>query len=290
MSTDDNQRKESAASSLPLTRRHLVQLGTLGLASAMFPASNAPAQSLTQHVPAAFAKLRNKAALNIGILIFPGIDQIDFTGPFEVLVRVPGAKIHIIGTQADPVRDYNGLVLTPEMTLADTPELDLLVVPGGPGQQALMQDEQVLEFIRRYHATGKPLFSVCTGALLCGGAGILHERRATTHWSTIALLPYFGAIAVDQRVVIDDEIVSAAGVTAGIDGALIIAALLRGDAAAQRIQLGIQYAPEPPFQAGLPSTAPADVLDDVTAKIKPLTESRLQTAKAYAAQMKGRTD
>lgn len=256
----------------------------------MLPTSNASAQSLTQQVPAAFGKLRNKPVLEIGVVIFPGIDQIDFTGPFEVLVRVPGAKIRIIGTQADPVRDYNGLVLTPEMTLAEAPELDLLVVPGGPGQQALMQNEQLLQFIRRHHATGKPLFSVCTGALLCGGAGILDGRRATTHWSAIDLLPYFGAIAVDQRVVIDEEIVSAAGVTAGIDGALIIAALLRGDVAAQRIQLGIQYAPEPPFQAGLPATASADVLDDVTAKIKSLTESRLQTAKAFAAQMKRRTD
>lgn len=250
----------------------------------MLPPFAATSHRLTQEIPAAFARLRNKPVLEIGFVIFPGIDQIDFTGPFEVLVRVPGAKIRIIGTQAEPLIDCNGLVLTPEMPLIDAPELDLLVVPGGPGQQALMHDDNLLAFIRRHDEAGRPLFSVCTGALLCGAAGILNGRRATTHWSAIEFLPYFGAIAVDQRIVIDDSIVSAAGVTAGIDGALIIAALLRGDAAAQSIQLGIQYAPEPPFQSGLPSTAPAEVLADVAAKIEPLTASRRETAKAFAAR------
>ncbi|MFI4876058.1 MAG: DJ-1/PfpI family protein [Blastopirellula sp. JB062] len=231
-----------------------------------------------------FLKLRNRPALNVGWLLFPELDQIDFTGPFEVLVRVPNATMQILGTQAGPFRDHKGLILTPEMSLAEAPELDLLVVPGGPGQQQLMERPDVLDFIARHYREGRPIFSVCTGALLCGAAGVLKGRRATTHWSAFDLLPYFGAIAADERVVMDGALVTAAGVTAGIDGALIVAALLRGDAAAKRIQLEIQYAPNPPFDAGQPSTAPADVLAEVTASYAALTERRRQTAQAFAAR------
>jgi len=173
------------------------------------------------------------------------------------------------------------------MTMREAPDLDLLVVTGGPGQEALMQNDEVLAFIRTHHATGRPLFSVCTGALLCGGAGILDGRRATTHWSALDLLPLFGAVAVNVRVVLDDNLISAAGVTAGIDGALTVAALLRGVAAAQAIQLDIQYAPEPPFQAGSPDTAPAAVLTEVTNRFQALTDKRRQTANAFAARRDG---
>jgi cyclohexyl-isocyanide hydratase len=136
----------------------------------------------------------------------------------------------------------------------------------------------LLAFIRNHASAGKPLFSVCTGALICGAAGILRERRATTHWAAFELLPFFGAIPIDERVVVDGNIVTAAGVTAGIDGALTVAALLRGDFAAQGIQLDIQYAPQPPFQAGLPRTAPEAVLAEVKTRFQPLTETRRQTA------------
>ncbi len=267
-----------------LQRRKLMQMAAISLSASMLQGTPraAFAQSELQRGADAFAHLRNKASLEIGIIIYPNMDQIDFTGPFEVLVRVPGARIHVIGTEKGAFRDHKGLILTPEVSLVNAPALDLLVVPGGPGQEALMSNELLLAFIRDHVADAKPLFSVCTGALLCGAAGILRGRRATTHWSAFDLLPYFGAQPVAERVVIDGNLISAAGVTAGIDGALTVAALLRGDVAAQGIQLDIQYAPEPPFQAGSPETAPAEVLAEVKARFQPLTDKRRQTAQAIA--------
>lgn len=150
-----------------------------------------------------------------------------------------------------------------------------------------MHDERVLSMIRRHADQRRIVFSVCTGALLCGAAGILRGRRATTHWSAFELLQYFGATPVNERVVVDGNIVSAAGVTAGIDGALKLAAILRGEQAAQEIQLDIQYAPEPPFNAGTPQTAPKDVLAAVKERYRPLTEARRNTARAIASQRPG---
>lgn len=223
--------------------------------------------------------------MNIGVLIFAGMDQIDFTGPFEVFSRIPGAKIHVIAKARTPIRDYHGLILTPDAALAEAPRLDLLHVPGGPGQQDLMDDEPVLSFIRRQFDSGGYIFSVCTGALLCGAAGILRGRRATTHWAAFDLLPFFGAIPVDSRVVVDGELISAAGVTAGIDGALTLVSLLCGDELAQRIQLSMEYAPAPPFQAGSPRTAPPEVFESVTEEFRELTESRRITAQRVAARL-----
>jgi cyclohexyl-isocyanide hydratase len=223
--------------------------------------------------------------LRIGMLIFSRMDQIDFTGPFAVLSRLPNAKVHVIGVEPGPVRDHLGMILTADVALAAAPPLDILHVPGGPGQEAVMANAAVLDLIRRHAAADKPVFSVCTGALICGAAGILRHRRATTHWASFELLPYFGAIAVRERVVLDGNVLSTAGVTAGLDGALRLAALVRDDATAQRIQLDIQYAPEPPFHAGLPETAPRDVVAAVTAKYQPLTEARLATARRLATQL-----
>lgn len=216
--------------------------------------------------------------LHIGALIFPRMDQIDFTGPFEVLSRVPDSTFHVMGKDREPIRDIKGLILTPEMTIAEAPRLDVLMVPGGYGQEDLMDDEAVLSFIREQAANAKFVFSVCTGALVCGAAGLLMGVRSTTHWASFHLLPYFGAIPVDRRVVVDGKHVSAAGVTAGIDGALTVAALLRGDLAAQQIQLGLEYAPEPPFHSGTPKTAPAEVLAAAREEMREFTAQRLATA------------
>jgi len=270
---------------LRLDRRAFTKLSALGLSVAMVGMPGATrADSAITSEPEAFTALRGKP-LNIGILIFPDMDQIDFTGPFEVLSRVPDAKVHVIGARPGPFRDHRGMILTPTVGLADAPPLDLLQVAGGPGQQALMHDAPVLNLIRAHVAAGKPLFSVCTGALICGAAGVLKGRRATTHWSALDLLPYFGATPVRERVVIDANIVTAAGVTAGIDGALAVAALLRGNTIAERIQLDIQYAPDPPFHAGTPETAPQDVLAAVTTAYRPLTEARLLTAREISKQL-----
>ncbi len=223
--------------------------------------------------------------LNIGVIIYPRVDQIDVTGPFEVFSRIPGAKIHVIAKDLIPVRDVNGLILTPEVALADAPVLDVLHVPGGYGQEGMMDYEPVLSFIRSQMESGRYVFSVCTGALICGAAGILRGRRATTHWTAFDLLPFFGAIPVDSRVVVDGKLVSAAGVTSGIDGALVLTSLIAGEETARRIQLAIEYAPEPPFDSGTPKTASPEVLQIVTAAGRKIKEARTATAKRIGARL-----
>jgi cyclohexyl-isocyanide hydratase len=225
------------------------------------------------------------AHLHIGSLLFEGIDQIDLTGPFEVLSRLPNATYRIYGKTAAPVRDLKGLRLTPDAALADAPPLDVLHVPGGIGQEALMEDAEVLGWIRQQASGACSIFSVCTGALICGAAGLLKGRRATTHWTALHLLPFFGAIPVNERVVIDGAWVFAAGVTAGIDGALRLAAELRGDATAQTIQLHMAYAPEPPFDCGTPETAPAAILDEAQRSAQSITARRELTARRIAAKL-----
>jgi cyclohexyl-isocyanide hydratase len=223
--------------------------------------------------------------LQIGSLLFEGVDQIDLTGPFEVLSRLPNATYRIYGKSAGPVRDLKGLRLTPDAAIADAPQLDVLHVPGGFGQEALMEDAEVLGWIAAQAAGAHRVFSVCTGALLCGAAGLLRGRRATTHWASFHLLPMFGAIPVNERVVLDGNWVFAAGVTAGIDGALRLAAELRGEDAAKAIQLYMAYAPEPPFDAGTPETAPAAILAQVRQSAAGITAQREATARRVAARL-----
>src|ERR1700734_3754428 len=199
--------------------------------------------------------------LNIGSLLFEDLDQIDLTGPYEVLSRLPNSTHRIYAKSMDPVRDVMGLRIMPDATLAEAPRLDVLHVPGGPGQQALMEDEEVLGWLRSQAAGATKVLSVCTGALLFGGAGLIRGKRATTHWASFHLLPYFGAIPVDERVVVDGDWIFAAGATSGIDGALRLVAAVRGIPAAQRIQVDLAYAPEPPFQSGTPQTAPRDIVE-----------------------------
>jgi cyclohexyl-isocyanide hydratase len=222
--------------------------------------------------------------LQIGSLLFEGLDQIDLTGPFEVLSRIPNATYRIYGKTTDPVRDVRGLQLTPDATIADAPDLDVLHVPGGFGQEALMEDAEVLGWIGQ-QAEHARIFSVCTGALLCGAAGLLMGRRATTHWASFHLLRYFGATPVNERVVVDGDWVFAAGVTAGIDGALRLAANLRGDDVAKGIQLYMQYAPEPPFNSGTPETAPAAIMQQARASVAKITAQREATAQRVATKL-----
>jgi len=155
--------------------------------------------------------------LHIGAIVFPDMDQADLTGPFEVLSRVPNSTFHVLWKQLTPVRDIKGLIITPQKTFADAPQLNVLVVPGGFGQEALMDDEVVLNFIRAQAKAADYVFSVCTGALLCGAAGLLQGIKSTTHWAAFQLLEHFGAIPTKARVVVDGRHLSAAGVTAGID-------------------------------------------------------------------------
>jgi cyclohexyl-isocyanide hydratase len=223
--------------------------------------------------------------LNIGSLLFDNLDQIDLTGPFEVLSRLPNATYRIYAKSTDPVRDVLGLRIMPDATLAEAPQLDILHVPGGPGQEALMEDEEILGWLRGQAEGAKKVLSVCTGALLCGAAGLIRGKRATTHWASFHLLPWFGAIPVDERVVVDGDWIFAAGVTAGIDGALLLAAEVRGVAAAQCIQLDIAYAPEPPFQSGTPNTAPPEIVERARRNSAKLIARREATARRVASTL-----
>ena len=221
--------------------------------------------------------------ISFGCLIFEYMDQIDFTGPFEVLSRMPNTTVRIIGKELAPVRDIQGLRLSPDASIAEAKLFDVLLVPGGYGQQALMHDEEVLDLIRRHVHSNKLVFSVCTGALLCGAAGVLVGKQVTTHWSARHLMPYYGATLVDARVVVDGNLISAAGVTAGLDAALALVSLLRGDEAAQEIQLAIEYAPNPIFHSGTPESAPAVVLESFQKKYQPVGSAREAEAIRYAA-------
>ncbi len=223
--------------------------------------------------------------LQIGSLLFEGLDQIDLTGPFEVLSRIPDSTYRIYAPGGAAVRDLKGLRIAPDAALEEAPPLYVLHIPGGFGQEAMMENQAVLEWVRRHAANAQVVFSVCTGALICGAAGLLVGRRATTHWASFHLLPIFGAIPVDERVVEDGTFVFAAGVTAGIDGALTVAARLRGQAVAESIQLYMQYAPEPPFDAGTPARAPAGIVEAARAAVAGITAQREATALRVAARL-----
>ena len=212
--------------------------------------------------------------LQVGILVFPNVQQLDLTGPYEVFVSVPGAKVHLIWKDRAPLSSATGLVLTPTMTFAECPRLDVLCVPGGKGINALLEDAETLGFLRAQAARARYVSSVCTGALVLGAAGLITGRRATTHWAAHDLLAKFGAIPTQGRVVRDGNLFTAGGVTAGIDFGLTMVAELLGEAQAQTIQLGHEYAPAPPFAAGTPETAPPAVLAAAKERLAPMRKER----------------
>ena len=220
---------------------------------------------------------------HIGLLLFPGMTQIDFAEPYEVFSRLPDTIVHVVAKTPEPVKTERGLIIVPTIACDDCPPLDVLVVPGGPGQQRLMEDEAVLGFLRRQAACAKYVTSVCTGALLLGAAGLLSGRRATTHWLSMPLLPLFGAIADPARVVRDGNLVSGGGVTAGIDMALTVVAEIAGAAHAQAVQLAMEYAPEPPFACGRPEHAPPEVVAAVRGRFARVWPERLAAATRAAA-------
>lgn len=199
------------------------------------------------------------APLSVGMVLFPGLTQLDLTGAYEVLARMPDTRVHLVASTLDPVRSEWGLTILPDATFGDAPPLDVLCVPGGWGVNKRLDDDELLDFLRIRADHARYITSVCSGSLLLGAAGLLRGYRATTHWLSLDLLPLLGAEAVRQRVVRDRNRVTGAGVTAGIDFALALAAELFGPATAQRIQLAIEYAPAPPFDSGSPDTAPDDI-------------------------------
>ena len=200
-------------------------------------------------------------ALHIGFLLFPNVQQLDLTGPYDVLASLPDAQIHLIWKDLAPVTSSTGLTLKPTTTFEDCPLLDVICIPGGSGVGPLMEDAETLSFIARQAAQARYVTSVCTGALVLGAAGLLQGRKATTHWAYHDLLAGLGAQPVKDRVVRDGNLLTGGGITAGIDFALTLASELVGVQEAQVIQLQLEYAPAPPFNSGSPQTAPADILE-----------------------------
>ncbi|MEM8744825.1 MAG: DJ-1/PfpI family protein [Pseudomonadota bacterium] len=203
------------------------------------------------------------STLSVGILVFPKVQQLDLTGPFEVFASVPESDVQLVWKTTDPIRAVTGLALTPDITYADSPQFDVLCIPGGPGVNPLMEDEETLDFIRKQAAGAKYLTSICTGSLVLGAAGLLEGRKATTHWASHDFLARLGAIPVKARVVRDGNLFTGGGVTAGIDMALTAIAEMFSQEAAEAVQLNLEYTPEPPFDAGQPETAPEAVLETV---------------------------
>jgi len=215
---------------------------------------------------------------HVGMLIFPRLTQLDMTGPYEVLARLPNTTVDLVARTRDPVTTDRGMQIIPSVTYADCPPLDVVMVPGGPGQQNLMEDEAALEFLRKQASSAKYVTSVCTGSLVLGAAGLLKGKRATSHWAAIDHLKLLGAIPVREKVVIDGSIVTGAGVTSGIDFALTLAAMLEGEEVAREIQLQIEYDPNPPFNSGSPCKAAPATLATVKARLSKLSEERLAVA------------
>ena len=212
--------------------------------------------------------------MHAGFLIFPGVQQLDLTGPYEVFASLPGATVHLLWKELAPITSSTGLEFGPTATLRDCPPLDVLCVPGGAGINALLEDREVHDFLRAQAGRVRFLTSVCTGSLVLGAAGLLAGRRATTHWASHDLLAKLGAVPVHARVVRDGNLITAGGVTAGIDFGLAVVAELAGQAEAEGIQLRLEYAPDPPCRAGTPDEAPSAVLAAARKSLAPVLATR----------------
>jgi cyclohexyl-isocyanide hydratase len=223
--------------------------------------------------------------LQIGLLIFPKVTQLDFTGPLQVFSSVPGATVHLIWKRIEPVTSDSVMMLTPTTTFAECPQLDVICVPGGAGSDDLLNDEEVLDFVRRQAEGAKYVTSVCTGSLVLGAAGLLKGYRAATHWSAMESLADFGAIPTKTRVCTDRNRVTGGGVTAGIDFALTLVSMLVDRTTAEAIQLRLEYNPAPPFQSGSPDTAPANVLARIRERIAPFQARRKEMIARAAARL-----
>jgi cyclohexyl-isocyanide hydratase len=210
---------------------------------------------------------------NVGFVIFPDLTQLDFTGPQQVLARLPESAMHIVAKSAAAVPSDSGLALVPTHTFETCPRLDLICVPGGiAGVVGAMGDRETIDFVRRQASAAKYVTSVCTGAFILGVAGLLKRRRATTHWAFTELLPLVGATYEKGRVVKDGSLITAGGVTSGIDFGLRVVAEIAGESVAQAIQLSLEYDPDPPFASGHP--------DRASATVKTLVSPRYETARA----------
>lgn len=224
--------------------------------------------------------------MQIGLLLFPNLTQLDLTGPFEVFARMPGTDVHLLWKDLEPVRCDRGMRILPTTTLGDCPQLDVICVPGGPGQIDLMADDDVLDFLRGQAAGATWITSVCTGSLVLGAAGLLRGYRAACHWASLDQLALLGAVPDPARWVIDRNRATGGGVTSGIDFALALAARIAGAPVAKAIQLSIEYAPAPPFACGHPDTADAGVTAAMQPMMAPMLARRRAATEAAARRLR----
>ncbi|HPH20352.1 MAG TPA: DJ-1/PfpI family protein, partial [Haliscomenobacter sp.] len=210
----------------------------------------------------------------IGFILFPQLTQLDLTGPYEVFARLPDTQVFLLAHTLDPIATEKGLSILPNCSFADAPQLDVICVPGGPGINACLTDDVMLNFLRQQSIQAAYVTSVCTGALILAAAGLLEGYQATTHWLSLDLLRMFGVDVRTDRVVQDRNRITGGGVTAGIDFGLALAAELFGKATAEAIQLMMEYNPQPPFDSGHPSCATEEIVKKVQAMAAPYQEER----------------
>lgn len=218
--------------------------------------------------------------LQIGVLVFEGMTSLDALGPFEVLARTPNSVCHLVWKDCQPVKCDTGLIVTPTLSFADAPQLDVIVVPGGPGQNELMADAELAAFLRQQAQGAQWVTSVCTGSLLLAAAGLLDGYKATCHWLSLDFLRLFPVQVVPERVVIDRNRVTGAGVTSGLDFAFVLLDLLRGEDVAKRLQLMLEYDPAPPFDSGHPRVADAGTV----AAVKEMAQGMLVRREAVCVE------
>ncbi|MEO7456072.1 MAG: DJ-1/PfpI family protein [Gemmatimonadaceae bacterium] len=223
--------------------------------------------------------------LTVGMLLFPGVTQLDLAGPYEVFCRMPDTTVSLLSATTAPVRTEWGLTITPDRAFADTDIQDVLCVPGGWGVNEQLANDETLDFLRAHDGRARYLTAVCSGSLILGAAGLLKGYRATTHWMSHHMLSLLGAVPVEERVVVDRDRITGGGVTAGIDFALVVAAELLGRTTAEEIQLAIEYDPAPPFDSGLPRTASAMVRDSVLSRSQASLAAREAAVRNAAARL-----
>ncbi len=225
------------------------------------------------------------APLQIGILVFPNVTQLDFTGPLQVFSSLPDVVVHLIWKRIEPVTSDTVLKIMPTTDFADCPQLDVICVPGGAGTDDMVNDEETLQFLRDQARAAKYITSVCTGSLVLGAAGLLRGYQATTHWTAMEYLGDYGALPAKTRVCVDRNRVTGGGVTAGIDFALTLVSILFDRSTAEAIQLRLEYSPSPPFDAGSPDTAPPEILARLKERIAAGKERRSTANRRAAARL-----
>jgi cyclohexyl-isocyanide hydratase len=226
--------------------------------------------------------------MHVLMLAYPRLTQLDLTGPYEVLARFPELTLSLAWKTIEPIEDASGLRLLPTTTFAECASADILFVPGGPGQLALMEDAETLAFLREQAREATWITSVCTGSLVLAAAGLLTGFRATCHWLSLAQLSYFGVVPVSERVVRDRNRLTGAGVTSGMDFALVLAAELFGQDRAREVQLMLEYDPAPPFSDGSPQTAAPELVEQVRRSSAKFQKQREEVAARVAQALAAR--